>query len=67
MGFTKEFAPDKTNVAFPYKREGYKPDLLPVKKEKRPRTNGSNINKDTIVIMSNVTVSFLCLLAPPWC
>ena len=120
MGFTKEFAPDKTNVAFPYKREGYKPDLyalltygnmpvqprfrvkfllkfkyenvvrlafqkkfysktrmdghitireksvLPVKKEKRQRTNGSNINKDTIAIMRNVTVSFLCLLAPPW-
>ena len=67
MGFTKEFAPDKTNVALIYKGERNKPDLLPVKIKKRPRPNGSNINKDTRVIMSNVTVSFLCLLAPPWC
>ena len=65
MVFTKEFAPDKTNVALIYKGERNKPDPLSVKKKKRPRTNGSNINKDTIVIMSNVTVSFLCLLAPP--
>ena len=30
-------------------------------------TYGSHISKDTTVIMNNVTVSFLCLLAAPWC
>ena len=28
--------------------------------------NGKNSSKDTMVIMNNVTVSFLCLLAAPW-
>ena len=27
---------------------------------------GKNSSKDTMVIMNNVTVSFLCLLAAPW-
>ena len=29
-------------------------------------TNGNHSSKDTMVIMNNVTVSFLCLLAAPW-
>ena len=28
--------------------------------------NGKNSSKDTMVIMNNVTVSFLCLMAAPW-
>ena len=27
---------------------------------------GKNSSKDTMVIMNNVTVSFLCLMAAPW-
>ena len=29
-------------------------------------TYGNHSSKDTMVIMNNVTVSFLCLLAAPW-
>ena len=36
-------------------------------KTKRYRSNGINNIKDTIVIMNNVTVSFLCLFTAPWC
>ena len=31
------------------------------------RRNGINNIKDTIVIINNVTVSFLCLFTAPWC
>ena len=33
---------------------------------KEYKTNGNHSSKDTMVIMNNVTVSFLCLLAAPW-
>ena len=44
--------------------------MIPVLKERKIRIKavlGRYVSKDTIVIKNNVTVSFLCLLAAPWC
>ena len=42
-------------------------NLSRTKKETKVYTTYGNHNsKDTMVIMNNVTVSFLCLLAAPW-
>ena len=66
MGLTSEFVI--------YRREKDNLQRKRVRKENltttQPRTkvyttNGNHSSKDTMVIMNNVTVSFLCLLAAP--
>ena len=49
------------------KRKPENSKRLVVKQTKVATTYGCQISKDTTVIKSNVTVSFLCLLAAPWC
>ena len=67
MGLTSEFVRyrrKKDNLKRKYVRKAI---LSRTKKEmKEYKTNGNHSSKDTIVIMNNVTVSFLCLLAAPW-
>ena len=67
MGLTSEFVRyrrKKENLKRKYVR---KEILSRTEKEiKEYTTNGNHSSKDTMVIMNNATVSFLCLLAAPW-
>ena len=67
MGLTSEFVwyrREKDNFKRKYVR---KENLSRTEKETKVyTTSGNHSNKDTRVIMDNVTVSFLCLLAAPW-
>ena len=66
MGLTSEFVwyrREKDNL----KRKCVRKETL-TRSEERTKvytTNGNDNSKDTMVIMNNVTVSFLCLLAAP--
>ena len=66
MGLTSEFVRyrrKKDNLKRKYVRKAI---LSRTKKEmKEYTTNGNHSSKDTMVIVNNVTVSFLCLLAAP--
>ena len=67
MGLTSEFVRyrrKKENLKRKYVRKA----MLSRKKKKEMKeytTNGNHSSKDTVVIMNNVTVSFLCLMAAP--
>ena len=66
MGLTSEFVwyrREKDNL----KRKCAREENLPrtEKETKVYTTYGNHSSKDTMVIMNNVTVSFLCLLAAP--
>ena len=66
MGLTSEFVwyrREKDN----FKRKCAREENLPrtEKETKVYTTYGNHSSKDTMVIMNNVTVSFLCLLAAP--
>ena len=67
MGLTSEFVwyrRVKDNLKRKYVR---KENLSRAEKEtKLSTTYGNHSSKDTVVIMNNVTVSFLCLLTAPW-
>ena len=66
MGLRSEFVwyrREKDNL----KRKCVRKETL-TRSEERTKvytTNGNHSSKDTLVIMNNVTVSFLCLLAAP--
>ena len=67
MGLTSEFVwyrREKDNL----KRECVRKENPVSRTERRTKIYtgyGKNISKDTMIIMNNVTVSFLCLLAAP--
>ena len=66
MGLTSEFVRyrrEKDNLKRVYVRN----ESLSIteRRTKVCTTNGNHNSKDTMVIMNNVTVSFLCLLAAP--
>ena len=67
MELTREFVwyrSEKDNFKRKYVR---KENLSRTEKETKVYTTyGNHSSKDTMVIMNNVTVSFLCLLAAPW-
>ena len=67
MGLRREFVwyrREKDNLKRKYVRKAI---LSRTKEEmKEYTTTGNHNSKDTMVIMNNVTVSFLCLLAAPW-
>ena len=67
MGLTREFVwyrRVKDNLKRKYAQ---KENLSRLEEEtKLCTTYGNHSSKDTMVIMNNVTVSFLCLLAAPW-
>ena len=48
------------------KMSGIKRLCITAKGTKVDVTYGNHNSKDTMVIINNVTVSFLCLLAAPW-
>ena len=68
MGLTREFV-WRRRVKDNLKRKYVREENLVSRTEKGTKlctTYGSHNSKDTMVIMNNVTVSFLCLLAAPW-
>ena len=62
MGLTSEF------VWYRRIKDNFREERLciTVKERKVDITYGNHNSKDTMVIINNVTVSFLCLLAAPW-
>ena len=68
MGLTSEFV-WRRRVKDNLKRKYVREENLVSRTEKGTKlytTYGNHSSKDTMVIMNNVTVSFLCLLAAPW-
>ena len=68
MGLTSEFV-WRSRVKDNLKRKYVREENLVSRTEKGTKlytTYGNHSSKDTMVIMNNVTVSFLCLLAAPW-
>ena len=70
IGFTSEFAKNKTN-RIRSNRTNITMDIEVktsiVKSRKLHITSGRYNNRDTTVTNNNVMVSFLSLLAAPWC
>ena len=68
MGLTSEFV-WRRRVKDNLKRKYVRKENLVSRTEKGTKlytTYGNHSSKDTMVIMNNVKVSFLCLLAAPW-
>ena len=65
MGLTSEFV-WYIRVKDNSKRKNVTKLGITLKETKIYITYGNNNSKDTMVVMNNVTVSFLCLLAAPW-
>ena len=68
MGLTSEFV-WRRRVKDNLKRKYVREENLVSRTEKGTKlytTYGNHSSKDTMVIMNNVTVSFLCLMAAPW-
>ena len=68
MGLTSKFVRYRRNTNYNFKRKNVGKGRLciTVKERKVNIISGTHNSKDTMVIINNVTVSFLCLLAAPW-